>query len=39
MISDFGGLMIENDTEYLRKRKEDGRDESQKESWNKWYIK
>jgi hypothetical protein len=28
MINDFGGLMIEDDTEYLRRRKEDGRDEA-----------
>ena len=39
MINDFGGLMIEDDTEYLRRRKEDGRDEAQKEIWNKQYIK
>ena len=31
--------MIEEDTEYLRRRKDDGRDEHHKESWNKWYIR
>jgi hypothetical protein len=40
MINDFGGLMIEEDTEYLRKKTDgDHREEIHKESWNKEYIK